>query len=56
LEDSPARSRGIAVPGEAGDLGVAATAEALTADGGYARLVAKASKIVDACGGFAGLG
>jgi hypothetical protein len=53
--NSPTRSRSVAVPGETCDLRVAATAEALAADGRYAGLISKACQIIDALDGFAGL-
>jgi hypothetical protein len=53
--DSPTRGSSVAVPGETGDLRVAATAEALAADSRYAGLISKACQIIDAFDGFAGL-
>lgn len=53
--DLPTRSSSVAVPGETGDLRVAATAEALAADSRYAGLVTQACQIIDAFDGFAGL-
>ena len=53
-KDLPARGS-LSLPGNTSDLGVAATAEALTADSRYAGLVAQAGEVGDALGGFAGL-
>ena len=42
--NSPTRSSGVAVPGETGDLRVAATAEALAADGRYAGFISRLAR------------